>query len=121
MVLKVEREIILREKDRTVKGKILSSRDGCKTLNAKNILRHEILGLKVIARGVKLRVEHSGEVVGETMKTIKLLKENGKIISLIKDAYIFEFTLPNNERVRVEGGALIGRPEDRLKKKVRRW
>jgi len=121
MVSKMEQEIILRETDRKVKGKIFSSRDGCKTLSAKNILRHEILGLNVLARGVKQKIEHSGEVVGETMKTIKLLKANGRIISLIKDAYIFEFTLPNNERVRVEGAALIGRPEDRLKKKVRRW
>jgi ribonuclease P protein subunit POP4 len=121
MVSKVGQEIILREADRIVKGKIPSSRDGCKTLSTKNILRHEILGLNVVARGVKQKIEHSGEVVGETMKTIKLLKENGRIIALIKDAYIFEFTLPNNERVRVEGAALMGRPEDRLKRKVKRW
>jgi ribonuclease P protein subunit POP4 len=118
---KMGEEIILRETDRTVKSRIPTFRDVCKTLNAMNILRHEILGLNVVARGVKQKIEHSGEVVGETMKTIKLLKGNGRIITLIKDAYIFEFTLPNNERVRIEGAALIGRPEDRLKKKVKRW
>lgn len=93
----------------------------CRNLNARNILRHELLGLNVVARGVKQKVEHSGEVVGETMKTIKILRKNGKIVMLPKEAYIFEFTLPNNEKVQVEGAPLIGRPEDRLKKKVRRW
>lgn len=121
MISEEELEISLQEVDRTAKSKVSPSRESHKTLNAKNILRHELLGLNVVARGIKQKIEHSGEVVEETMKTIKLLKENGRIISLVKDAYIFEFILPNNERIRIEGAALIGRPEDRLKKKVRRW
>ncbi|MEM4537044.1 MAG: ribonuclease P protein subunit [Nitrososphaerota archaeon] len=107
--------------DRIVEVKKGSSRNEYKTLNARNILRHELLGLSVKAEGVKQRIEHTGEVVGETMKTIKILRNDGRLVRLVKDAYIFEFTLPNNEKVRVEGSALIGRPEDRLKKKVRRW
>ncbi|MEN2975047.1 MAG: ribonuclease P protein subunit [Candidatus Caldarchaeales archaeon] len=92
-----------------------------KTLNARNIVRHEVIGLNVIARGIKQRVQHYGEIVGESYKTFKILKQDGRIITLIKDAYIFEFTLPNNEKVEIEGSALLGRPEDRLKKKIRRW
>ncbi|MEM1676604.1 MAG: ribonuclease P protein subunit [Nitrososphaerota archaeon] len=92
-----------------------------KTLTAKNILKHELLGLRVKARNMRNGTVHEGEVVGETMKTLKILKDNGRIVTLPKDIYSFEFTLPNNEKVLVEGGVLIGRPEDRLKKKVRRW
>lgn len=104
-----------------VERKIVPRREEYKTLNARNILRHELLGLDVLARGIKEEIEHMGEVVGETMKTIKILRNDGRIVKLVKDAYIFEFTLPNNEKVRIEGTALIGRPGDRLKKKVRRW
>lgn len=92
-----------------------------KTLNARNILRHELLGLNVVARGIKQKIEHSGEVIGETMKTIRMLRENGRIVRLVKGAYVFEFSLSSNGKVRVDGAALIGRPEDRLKKRVRRW
>ncbi|MCS7125326.1 MAG: ribonuclease P protein subunit [Aigarchaeota archaeon] len=92
-----------------------------KTFTAKNILRHELLGLNVVARGIKQKIEHVGEIVEESQKTFKILRKDGRIIRLIKDAYVFEFILPNNERVRVEGAALLGRPEDRLKKKIRRW
>ena len=52
---------------------------------------------------------------------IKVLREDGKLVMLPKAAYSFEFTLPSGERVLVEGVMLIGRPEERLKKKVRRW
>lgn len=92
-----------------------------RALTARNILRHELLGLKVRAKPLKGAVEHQGEVVEETRNMLKLLLPNGRIISLPKEAYRFEFTLPSGERVLVEGVMLIGRPEERLKKKVRRW
>ncbi|MEM3953325.1 MAG: hypothetical protein QXP74_07970 [Nitrososphaerota archaeon] len=40
-----------------------------KTLTAKNILKHELLGLRVKARNMRNGTVHEGEVVGETMKT----------------------------------------------------
>lgn len=75
----------------------------------------------MVARGIHQNVEHRGEVVDETQKTLKVLKQDGRIVTLIKEAYVFEFTLPGNERVVVEGSLLVGRPEDRLKKRLRRW
>jgi len=92
-----------------------------KTLTPKNILRHELLGLRVKAKPLKGDYVHVGEIVGETKNMIRVLREDGKIVMLPKNAYLFEFTLPSGERVLVEGHTLIGRPEERLKKRVRRW
>ena len=92
-----------------------------KTLTPKNILRHELLGLRVKARPFKGNYIHIGEVVGETRNMLKILRDDGRIVSLPKEAYLFEFRLPSNEKILVDGRMLIGRPEERLKKRVRRW
>ena len=49
------------------------------------------------------------------------LRDDGRIVALPKKAHRFEFELPSGERVLVEGEVLIGRPEERLKKRLRRW
>ncbi len=90
-------------------------------LTPRNILRHELLGLRVKAKPVKGGRVHLGEVVGETRNTLKILEAGGKIAVLPKNAHLFEFTLPSGERVLVEGWTLVGRPEERIKKRVRRW
>jgi len=92
-----------------------------KTLTPRNILRHELLGLRVKARPSKGDRIHVGEVVGETRNMLIILRDDGRIVSLPKEAYFFEFQLPSNEKVLVEGKMLVGRPEERLKKRVRRW
>lgn len=92
-----------------------------KTLTPKNLPRHELLGLRVKAKPLKGEVLHVGEVVGETRNILKVLREDGRIVMLPKVTHIFEFELPSGERVLVEGSILIGRPEERLKKRLRRW
>ncbi|MDW8022043.1 MAG: ribonuclease P protein subunit [Nitrososphaerota archaeon] len=92
-----------------------------KTLTPKNILRHELLGLRVMARPLKGDYTHVGEVVGETRNMVKILRDDGKLVMLPKNAYLFEFTFPSGERILVEGAMLVGRPEERLKKRIRRW
>ena len=87
----------------------------------RNILRHELLGLEVKAKPVKGGYVHEGEVVGETRNTLRVLRRDGRLVMLPKEAYRFEFTLPSGERVLVEGWALVGRPEERLKRRIRRW
>lgn len=90
-------------------------------MTPRSLHRHELLGLKVRARPLKGDVVHVGEVVGETRNMLKILRDDGKIIMLPKATHIFEFKLPSGERVLVEGEVLIGRPEERLKKRLRRW
>ena len=60
-----------------------------------------------------------GKVVDETMKTL-IIKGTGLKRVAKKDA-IFKFSL-NDVAVKVEGKALIGRPEDRVKKQnKKKW
>jgi len=92
-----------------------------KTLTPRNLVRHELLGLMVKAKPLKGGHVHVGEVVGETRNMLRILRNDGRIVSLSKDTHLFEFTLPSGERVLVEGKVLVGRPEERLKKRIRRW
>lgn len=92
-----------------------------KTPTPRNILRHELLGLAVRAKSMRGECVHVGEVAGETRNMIRILRNDGRLVMLPKNAYLFEFTLPSGERVLVDGSTLVGRPEERLKKKIRRW
>jgi len=87
-----------------------------------NLVRHELFGLAV---RIKYRTNSqkglSGKVIDETYNTLKIETKNGKEKIIPKSSAIFIFTLPNKVKVMVEGKVLIGRPEDRIKKKIARW
>lgn len=88
----------------------------------KLIARHELLGLKVNVRmkvGKDVR-SFTGTVINETRNMVEIEGE-GKRWKLPKMLCTFTFFLPSNQKVHVEGWRLIGRPEERLKKKGRRW
>ena len=87
-----------------------------------NLVRHELIGLKVRIKQStnKFQVGLRGRVVDETYKMLKIeTKKDEK--SIPKDITIFIFTLPNGTKVKVDGKVLISRPEDRIKKKLPRW
>ncbi len=93
---------------------------------AKNLVRHELTGLKVevVDSSNKSQVGAKGIVTDETRQTLTIEIEKGKgrvERSFAKDQCVFRFTLPTGERVRVEGKLLVARPEDRIKKKFRKW
>jgi len=79
--------------------------------------------------GLKVRVERStdptlvgvrGLIIDETYNTFKI-ETNKKEIIVPKRNCVFVFTLPNGTKVEVDGKLLVGRPEDRIKKKLPRW
>jgi ribonuclease P protein subunit POP4 len=91
-------------------------------ITPQNLVRHELIGLKVEIKGSSNKSQKglTGRIIGETYSTIKIETDRGdKVIP--KDVAIFIFTLPNGTKVQVEGKILIGRPEDRIKKKLPRW
>jgi len=45
---------------------------------------------------------------------------NGKRRVVIKDTAIFDFVMPDGTVVEIDGKVIIGRPEDRIKKRPRR-
>jgi len=88
----------------------------------RNILRHELIGLR--ARVAESRnpcqVGIEGVIVDETMKTIVIETPRGRK-RVFKEEVKLVLWLPDGTRLLVDGRELRGRPEDRLKKRVRGW
>jgi ribonuclease P protein subunit POP4 len=87
------------------------------------VVQGEFIGLnaKVVKCSNPSCVGISGRVVNETRNTLVIRhKSEDKVIA--KELAVFQFTLPNGTVVEVEGNAILGRPEDRVKKRPkRRW
>jgi len=85
------------------------------------IIRGEFIG----AEGRITKSRHSGfvgivgEVINETKNTFTILHE-GKAKSVIKDSAVFHFRFSDGTIVEIDGRLLVGRPEDRLKKSLKR-
>jgi ribonuclease P protein subunit POP4 len=86
-----------------------------------DIVRFEFIGtdIRVARSSHKGNVGIRGKVVSETRKTFVILQE-GKEKTVAKDSSVFHFTFPDRTVVEVEGKLLARRPEDRLKKSIRR-
>jgi len=94
------------------------------TISPRNILNHELIGLrvKVVKSTHPGYVGIEGVVVDETMKTIRVMKDEGEVKMVPKSCCTFRFKLPSGVIVEVEGNYLVGRPEDRVKRVIkRRW
>ena len=85
-------------------------------MKEKDFIKHEFIGgnLKVVKSKNEGLVGIKGKVIDET-KNMFLL-DSGK--RLIKGQSTFHITI-GNETFDVEGKLLIGRPEDRLKKRIK--
>jgi ribonuclease P protein subunit POP4 len=60
-----------------------------------------------------------GKIIDETRNTFTILHE-GKRKKVIKNSAIFHFKFSDGTIVEIDGKLLLGRPEDRLKKRVKR-
>jgi len=91
-------------------------------ITPRNLVRHELIGLKVRIKKSKnpSQVGLKGRVVWETYRTLHVETEKGEKI-IPKDVAVFVFTLPDGVKVEVDGKLLVGRPEDRIKKKFPKW
>ena len=88
---------------------------------AATIIQGELIGLdaKIVKSTNPSNLSISGKIVDETRNTLVIRQnENDKVVT--KETAVFQFTLPNGTIVEVEGAAIIGRPEDRVKKKPKR-
>ena len=85
--------------------------------NAKNILKHELIGLECEVKQSKNKsqIGMKGKVVDETRNILTLETEKGeKLIEKKNAEFIFAFS--GGEKVAVDGKLLIGRPEARTKR-----
>jgi ribonuclease P protein subunit POP4 len=87
-----------------------------------NILRHELIGLKtIVARSSNtFLVGTRGRIIDETRNTVKLSTRKGVRV-IPKGVAVFSFDLSDGSVVEVEGARLVGRPENRMKARGRRW
>ncbi len=86
-----------------------------------DIIRYEFIGAqgKVAQSLHRDYVGLGGMVVGETKSTFTFQRE-GKSKSVLKESAVFDFTFGDGTIVEIDGKLLIGRPEDRLKKSIKR-
>jgi ribonuclease P protein subunit POP4 len=91
-------------------------------ITPKNLVRHELIGLKAKIADSSNRavIGMEGPVVDETRNTLTL-EVGGKEKNFVKEQCVFSFTLPSGKRVRVDGKVLVARPEDRTKKRLKKW
>ncbi|MEM5875500.1 MAG: ribonuclease P protein component 1 [Candidatus Aenigmatarchaeota archaeon] len=91
-------------------------------INERNLVRHELIGLEVevIESKNPYQIGIKGKVVDETYKTLVIETPKGEK-RVAKNDCVFVFKIPNGKRVRVEGWVLVGKPEDRIKKKFQLW
>jgi len=88
---------------------------------AATITQSELIGLK--AKVTKSTNHDSigitGTVIDETRNTL-IIRQNNSDKVVPKETTVFQFTISNGSVVEVEGNVIMGRPEDRVKKKPRR-
>jgi ribonuclease P protein subunit POP4 len=86
-----------------------------------DIIRGEFIGTeaKVSKSTHPGYVGLSGKIIDETRNTFTILHE-GKRKKVIKNSAIFHFKFSDGTIVEIDGKLLLGRPEDRLKKRVKR-
>ncbi len=86
-----------------------------------NIVQHEFIGLDVtVAKSSNSHVVGiSGRVVDETRNTFTILRNDTRKV-VVKDTAVFDFVIPDGTVVEIDGKVIMGRPEDRIKRRPRR-
>ncbi|VVB51895.1 Ribonuclease P protein component 1 [uncultured archaeon] len=91
-------------------------------ITPQNVLKHELIGLTAeisSPQGRRGYAPAQGIIADETRETITLKCADGTTRSFPKKETVLRLTLPEGATVEVEGRLLAGRPEDRIKKKIR--
>lgn len=85
------------------------------------VLQDEFIGLKAKVAGSRNPSCKgiAGKVIDETRNTLVILHDEKEKI-IVKDGTVFHFHFPDETILEIEGRAIVGRPEDRVKRKIRR-
>jgi len=85
------------------------------------IVQREFIGLnaEVVRSSNPTYVGISGSVVDETRNVLFIMYQNQKK-AIIKNTALFHFTMSDGTVVEINGKVIVGRPEDRIKKRFRR-
>ncbi|MEM2941968.1 MAG: ribonuclease P protein component 1 [Candidatus Bathyarchaeia archaeon] len=87
-----------------------------------NIVRHELIGLnaQVLKSLNRQLVGLRGRIVDESRNMLTLRHDSRETV-IPKDIVHLRLRLPGGEVAEVDGRTITGRPEDRVKKRLRRW
>jgi ribonuclease P protein subunit POP4 len=90
-------------------------------LTPESLARHELIGLfaQIDLSCDPGLVGLSGQVVDETRNTF-LLETAQRILRVPKKNTSMIFTLPDGQRVKINGSILISQPENRISKRMQR-
>ena len=90
-------------------------------ITPQNIVRHELVGLSthIVESKDPSHVCRKGVILDESKEMFQIGTGQGTIV-VPKGICVFDMTLPDNTTVRIDGGLLRGRPEDRMKKHLNR-
>lgn len=86
-----------------------------------SIVQDEFIGLEAkVVRSLNPHVVGiAGRVVDETRNTLTVLhRDKRKVVT--KDTAVFDFVMQDGTVVEIDGKVIVGRPEDRIKKRPRR-
>ena len=87
-----------------------------------SIIQHEFVGkeVKIFRSSNPSHLGLKGRIIDETRNTFGIIdREKEKTIP--KKTSIFHFRMDDGTTIEIDGKILIGRPEERLKKKRKRW
>ena len=86
-----------------------------------DIIRYEFIGTqaKIAQSTHEGYLGLGGKVIEETKNTLTLLHQ-GEPKNIIKDLAVFDFQFPDGTIAEIDGKLLVGRPEDRLKRSIKR-
>lgn len=85
-------------------------------VNLKDITKYELIGLKAEIADAKNKanIGIKGKIIDETRNTIMIETKKG-VKRLIKENITIDVFF-RGKQIRIKGGLLVGRPEDRIKK-----
>ena len=86
-----------------------------------DILQQEFIGLsaKVVRSPNSSLLGISGRVINETRNTLVIQHKN-RARTVAKNVAVLHFVMPDGTIVEITGKVIVGRPEDRVKRHVRR-
>lgn len=91
--------------------------------NLKTILQSPLIGLKakILGSTNQYNIGIAGTIVDETKNTLTIMEDSKKKLVLKKGATL-QLTLEDGTVVKLEGNSILGKPEDRIKRRIkRRW
>lgn len=86
-----------------------------------DIIREEFVGTNtaVVNSSHAGYIGLNGEVRDETRNTF-LIEQHGEMKRIVKDQAVFQFQFSDGTIVEIDGKLLVGKPENRLKKTMKR-